>query len=480
LKEKKQTELSLDQRMALPENAFLVGLTAVLDELDICVVIMDCHGKICYFNNCYLQTYEDVFRAAGILPTAIIGTDVSGKTRGDAVLNTLNSTHSYKSEYFHDPDTGEYGYAEMIPFHTDTFHGVAVVQQEGKKARALIHEINHYKHLTSVLQQKLKSKDSLPDGFQNIIGESPIFIQTMQMAARVADSSSSVCILGESGTGKEMFAEAIHRSSPFAGGPLVKINCAAIPESLMESELFGYEKGAFTGADSKGKAGKFELANNGTLFLDEIGEMPLSMQVKLLRALQEKTVVRIGGSKPIRLNFRLITATNQNLEQMVAKGSFREDLYYRICIIPIHLPPLRERKSDISLLADYFLTQLPDKSTEKRHFSDLVLDQFQQYQWPGNIRELRNTTERMAVLCPTAEITSEYLPPLLTQPQPETPGGPAADLEQFNLHKMTAKMEYDTIRTVLNLTNGNKAQAIKILGISKRTFYMKLEKYGLG
>lgn len=305
-------------------------------------------------------------------------------------------------------------------------------------------------------------------------------MKALRVGAQVAPTNSSVCILGESGTGKEVFAEAIHYSSACAQGPLVKVNCAAIPESLMESELFGYEKGAFTGANANGNPGKFELANNGTLFLDEVGEMPPSMQVKLLRALQEREITRVGGRKPIKLRFRLITATNRDLEQMVKEGTFREDLYYRICIIPLHLPPLRERRSDIPLLAQTFLSGLDMPQWQERRFSDEVLEQFMNYNWPGNIRELKNCVERMAILCPEEEIGVEYLPAAVASASRALPGaGVAPDLSQYKLHDIIDKVEYDAIRSVLSLTGGNKARAIEILGISKRNFYLKMDKFGL-
>ena len=257
---------------------------------------------------------------------------------------------------------------------------------------------------------------------------------------------------------------------------MIKVNCAAIPENLIESELFGYEGGAFTGANPHGKAGKFELANGGTLFLDEIGEMPLAMQAKLLRAIQEREITRIGGSRTIKLNFRLITATNRNLEEMIAEGTFREDLFYRICVIPINIPPLRERRDDIPLLANEFLNVQDLSFGEQRSFSDAVMNQMKNYKWPGNIRELKNCVERMAVLCPNPCIDVEYLPLQITKSALREHG----ELEnQYNLHEIIEKVEYNTIKTVLGMVNGNKSKATEVLGISKRNLYMKMEKFGL-
>ena len=316
----------------------------------------------------------------------------------------------------------------------------------------------------------------LPAHFQAIIGQSPNFTKALYTAAKVSKTNSSICIFGESGSGKEVLADAIHYTSNYADGPFIKVNCASIPESLIESELFGYEKGAFTGANTKGRIGKLEAANHGTLFLDELGEMPKSMQAKLLRALQEHEITRIGGTKPIKLNFRLITATNRNLEEMVQNNEFREDLYYRICVIPIHLPALRERQSDIPLLAKYFLHNMNLTENTDYTFSSDVLQYLSNYEWPGNIRELKNCIERMCILCPDHEITSEYLPPNIVKNTHLTITDQATT---YNLKNILEKTEYETLRVVLSLTNGNRTKAIEMLGISKRSFYMKLEKYGL-
>lgn len=396
------------------------------------------------------------------------------------ILHTIKTGKELRNHYFHEFENHYSGLADVLPIETDVFSGVIVIMQETKRLREMSRKIAHYKQLASSLKQELDSKEHLLPRFRSIIGSSAPFVKVLKMGAQVASAKSSVCILGESGTGKEVFAEAIHYSSPFSEGPLIKVNCAAIPESLMESELFGYEKGAFTGASANGNPGKFELANNGTLFLDEVGEMPLSMQVKLLRVLQEREVTRVGGKKSIKLNFRLITATNRNLEQMVKEGAFREDLYYRICIIPLHLPPLRERRSDIPLLAQEFLSTLDMPQWKERRFSEEVQERFMNYSWPGNIRELKNCVERMAILCPEEEIHAEYLPAAVAKAEKSLPGGNAVpDLSQFKLHEILNKVECDAIRSVLSITGGNKAKAIEILGISKRNFYLKLDKYGL-
>lgn len=480
--EHEHTPLPLSIRSSIPEKPLLESLLKILDAVDTSVIIVNQAGDICFFNQNYYEQYAELFQKIGIPADKILGSSIYKKKnpQGTRVMQALNSKQPVFREFFIDPDASYYGLTNLLPIQIDGFDGIAVIMQESHSLKMLSKEIAHYKELSLQLQQQLTGKDNLPQTFQEIIGDSPVFVKAMKTAAQVASASSSVCILGESGTGKEVFAEAIHYSSPFAEGPLIKVNCAAIPESLIESELFGYEKGAFTGANVKGKPGKFELANNGTLFLDEIGEMPLSMQAKLLRALQEREIVRVGGSTPIKLNFRLISATNRNLEEMIKEGTFREDLYYRICIIPLQLPALRNRKADIPLLANYFLQQLSIPGWETRSFSSEVMEQFTNYNWPGNIRELKNCVERMAVLCTEEEIGTEVLPTAIANASDSIESQDViADLNAYNLHDIISKVEYDTIKSVLNITKGNKAKAIEILGISKRNFYMKLEKYGL-
>jgi len=251
-------------------------------------------------------------------------------------------------------------------------------------------------------QQKIeKEKDRLPfadNPLHSLVAQDKKMKEVFERALRVAQIDSTVLVQGESGTGKEGIVKVIHQSSNRKDKPLLQINCGAIPEQLLESELFGYEPGAFTGASSKGKKGLFESATGGTIFLDEIGEMPLHLQVKLLRVLQEFEITRIGGIKPIKVDVRVITATNRNLEEMVAEGTFREDLYYRLKIIPIVIPPLRERKDDIIPLVYHFLTQLKNRYGIERVYSKEALESFQNYHWPGNVRELQNMVERLSLM----------------------------------------------------------------------------------
>mgnify|MGYP001171381996 FL=1 len=290
---------------------------------------------------------------------------------------------------------------------------------------------------------------------------------------KIAPSDLSVLITGESGTGKELVAQSIHQLSNRSGKPFISVNCAAIPEHLFESELFGYEEGAFTGARKGGKKGKFQLADGGTLFLDEIGDMPLKTQVKLLRVLQEDEINALGAEMPQKVDVRVIAATNLPLDELVKEGKFRKDLYYRINVMEIYLPPLRERPEDIKIIANYLLTKVTNK-TGKRviHFSDDVIDLFHHYTWPGNIRELENIIESAVYLCSGETIELADLPArALTNQEDET--------NSYYLHDILKDTEKRTIKKVLQLTRNNKKAAAEKLGISLSTIYEKIKEYQL-
>jgi len=306
--------------------------------------------------------------------------------------------------------------------------------------------------------------------FEKIVGKSPAIREIFKIIDEVAQSNATVLITGESGTGKELVARAIHNRSPRKEKLFVAINCAAIPENLLESELFGHERGSFTGASER-QLGKFEIAQGGTLFLDEIGSLPLPMQAKLLRAIQEKEIERIGGVKPIPVDVRIISATNSDLRTEVKARRFREDLYYRLNVIPIHLPPLRERREDIPLLANHFLHKYNREFNKKiKSFKKEVMELFLNYSWPGNIRELENLVERLVVLTKEGEIGPEKLP---AEIKGEMPCLPKAT--ETNLFEAVRKFEADFIKKALEKTGGKKSKAAKLLGIHRNTL-LNLEK----
>lgn len=309
--------------------------------------------------------------------------------------------------------------------------------------------------------------------FESLIGESPAFLAVKKQARKVAKYDSNVLLLGESGTGKELFAHSIHNESNRAMSVFVKVNCAAIPGELLESELFGYEEGAFTGAKKGGKAGKFEIADGGTIFLDEIGELPLHMQVKLLRVLQEKEIERIGAAGTIPIDVRVIAATNRNLEEMVKKGEFRMDLYYRLKVMAINIPLLKERMNDIGILANYFLEKY-EHIMKKRvpGIADNALRLLTLYDWPGNIRELENVIERALNIVDEGKmIASEHLPEEITGHKDMNRLRPLAEILE--------ETERTTILDYLAMTGGNKSKTAQRLGVSRTTLYEKMNKYGL-
>jgi DNA-binding NtrC family response regulator len=327
-----------------------------------------------------------------------------------------------------------------------------------------------------------------------LVGKSSVLEQMFAVIEKVADTPSTVLITGESGTGKELVARALHSLSSRKDGPFIKINCAAIPKTLVESELFGYEKGAFTGAVGS-KPGRFELADGGTLFLDEVGEIPVEMQVKLLRVLQESEFERVGGIKTIKVDVRLVTATNRDLQKEVAAGNFREDLYYRLNVVPIHLPPLRERKPDIALLVEHFVGKFNERL--KKSFTrveDDALERLMAHPWPGNIRELENVLERTMLLSEGPSIRARDLPAELVPPPMSAGDAPQKPLEGTTsrptempkpgslkemVRQETERLERELIQRALDETGGNVTQAARKLKISRKSLQNKMKEFGL-
>lgn len=324
--------------------------------------------------------------------------------------------------------------------------------------------------------QQLKQQLASGSHYPEIIGNSPAMIRLMEMVAQVAASEATVMITGESGTGKELVAAAIHHSSPRKAGPFVKVNCAAITETLLESELFGHEKGAFTGADRR-KEGRFVQADGGSLFLDEVGEMPISMQVKLLRVLQERELTRVGGETVVPVDVRLIVATNQDLVQMVGAGSFREDLYYRLNVVELKTPPLRQRREDIPLLAAHFLSHFAEKNRKSvDQFAPRAMDLLIRHTWPGNVRELMNTIERAVVLARSACLDEDDFIGLAADPPNNGTVSLGAGMP-FDVP--LEEIEKEAIAHTLASAKGNKSEAARRLGITRKTLREKLKKYNL-
>jgi Nif-specific regulatory protein len=345
----------------------------------------------------------------------------------------------------------------------------SMIAQAVKIRQTILEENKHLQEENTRLQNELRERFKP----QNIIGNSTVMQNVFDMVAQVSRSDATVLIRGESGTGKELVAQAIHYNSLRKNKPFIKVNCAALPETIIESELFGHEKGAFTNAISTRK-GRFELADGGTIFLDEIGDLSMPTQVKLLRVLQEKEFERVGGNETIRTNVRVITATNKNLERLMETNGFREDLYYRLNVFPIHVPPLRERKSDILLLADHFV----DKYSRHNHvsikrISTPAIDLLMAYHWPGNVRELENCIERAVLLSVDEVIHSHHLPPSLQ----------SAESTDTRLHTTLPEaldnLERELIQDALKSTKGNVAKAARLLGITERVMGLRVKKHDI-
>jgi DNA-binding NtrC family response regulator len=377
-----------------------------------------------------------------------------------------------------------------LPVVMITAHGTVDTAVEALKVGAFDYITKPFEQeeLTAVIRkaivQSARSREEVhltgdERGRYDIIGRHPEMLNVYELIRKVADTPSTVLIQGESGTGKELIAKALHENSSRRHKPFIKINCAAIPKTLVESELFGYEKGAFTGAVAS-KPGRFELAHEGTLFLDEIAEIPPEMQVKLLRVLQEGEFERVGGLKTIRVDVRLVTATNRDLHEGIADGSFREDLFYRLNVVPIRLPPLRERQSDIPLLVEHFIAKFNTRLKKSvQGIEPAALERLIEYPWPGNIRELENVVERTVLFTEAgvvrvADLPAEVRGKAAPAAAPATPGS----LKE-TVREATARLERDLIQKALRETGGNVTQAAKRLRISRKSLQNKMKEFGL-
>lgn len=430
------------------------------------LMVISLEGNIVYVN----KSFEEIH---GILKEDAVGrhvTDIMENTRMHIVAQTC------VAEIDEIQTIGNHEYVvSRVPL---VIHGQCI----GVVGKIRFQDTERVKKLTRKimkLEDKLKKTDGkhldLRYTFKTMVAFSEVSHQIKKRAIRASASQATVLLLGESGVGKEVFAQSIHNMSSRCNAPFVMLNCSAIQENLFESELFGYVEGAFTGAKKGGKKGKFELADTGTIFLDEIGDMPLSMQAKLLRVIQEKTVDKVGGEKNYNVDVRIIAATNKNLEQLVKKGKFRKDLFYRLNVIPICIPPLRDRRSDIPELTFFIWKQLKmEYGIYHKKLDFEALDVLKNYDWPGNIRELRNILERLIILVPQESITEEHVRTIIS-------GQSAAIQSSFgikhDLRSLVALTEKKAVSQALVSANNNRSEASKILGISRALLYKKMHLY---
>jgi PAS domain S-box-containing protein len=431
------------------------------------IVVVDKNGYITMLSKAYAKFL-------GINEKEVIGKHVS-----DVIENTRMHivARTGVAEYA-DPQKlkGNYMIATRVPIIKDG----EVVGAVGKVLYRNIDELNMLQKKIGIMESQLeqykgelKQLNKATYSFSSIIGSSDSMVEAIKYARRASKTDSNVLLIGESGTGKELFAHAIHQSSSRKYGPFIKINCAAIPSELLESELFGYEEGSFTGAKKGGKLGKFELAEGGTIFLDEIGDMPLYMQAKLLRVIQEREVERIGGTRPRAVNVRIIAATHVNLEEMVAQGKYRQDLYYRLNVFLISIPPLRERKEDVKALSYHFLNNLNNKYFKNIDgYSEDAMKLLVRYEWPGNIRELSNVIERAVNIIDNEKlITPAHLPQKIL--------GDEFTKEIKSLQEILEEAEKNAILESLRASKGNRTKAAKLLNVSRSTFYEKMVKFNI-
>lgn len=445
----------------------------ILDDLNDSVIIVDKDSVILYANQAY-------GRILGVDYKKIIGRPLSKIEPTAKLIEVAKNGNPVNGEILYVKSIGKTLVVNITPIRfQDNLVAAIAIASDITKITKIANDLDKMNLVNKLLTKEINSNIKLPEPFRNIIGSSLDLRKQLGLAAEIAPVDVPVLILGESGTGKELVAKAIHETSSRKSGPFVSINCAAIPDNLFESELFGYEKGAFTGAKTEGKIGKVEKADGGTLFLDEIGDMPLPMQAKILRFLQEKEFNKVGGIRSKTIDFRLITATNKKLHIMVENREFREDLFFRINTFIINLPPLRGRKIDIYNLLEYYKKSFEDRY-EKSHldFSSECLKILLDYPWPGNIRELKNIVEHVVVIA-NRTINIDDLPDYIREHFREN----CPKENNIVISKPTDNHDQEywkkAILDALAKTNNNKTEAMNILGISRRTFYKKMKELNI-
>ncbi|RHM57146.1 PAS domain S-box protein [Mitsuokella sp. AF33-22] len=452
----------------LHENALIQErLQLILEAVQDGICVVDRTGEITYVNPSYLRIVHKT-------PEMVIGQNVFETAPNGNRSGVLRSGVARIGSISHKKD-GTTVVANVNPLFVDgEIAGVVSVIKDITEIQTLMERLSQVSAKAEYLEQELLRTKKTAQAFSNYIGKSGKVIDVLALASKAADSGANVLVRGESGTGKEVIAEGIHYASSRRRGPFIRVNCGAIPGALLESELFGHEKGAFTGAVRR-KLGKFELANHGTIFLDEIGDLDKNMQVKLLRVIQQKEFDRVGGEETIHVDVRIIAATNRNLEEMVKAGEFRDDLYYRLNVIPILLPPLRDRVEDIPLLVEHFIEKISSEAQKRvRGITPEAMRMLMHYRWPGNVRELENVIERVITLMDTEEINEAVLPSYIK--------GEIAGREVQNIADDTIlpweEYEKQIIANALRQCNSFNA-AGKLLRISHKTVAAKARKYGL-
>jgi PAS domain S-box-containing protein len=439
------------------------------------IIVVDKESKILFANKAYTKML-------GVSFSKIINRYLSQIEPKAQIIKVINSGKMYKHIKITVESLGVTVLANIIPIRDDTGNIVGAISSFSNITE-IINNANKLKKIeqkSQMYKNELKKNKKLPKTFNKIVGDSKSLTTVLQMAHKISKYDVSVLITGENGTGKELLAEAIHKTSKRKNKPFIKINCSSIPDSLIESELFGYEEGSFTGARVGGKKGKFEIADGGTLLLDEIADLPTIVQPKLLRFLQEGEIEKIGSEKKIKVDVRIIAATNRNINEMINKGDFREDLYYRINIFNLKMPPLRNRKIDILTLINYYCEYYNKKHNKNVNFSTNIIDVLLNYNWPGNIRELKNTIEHCILLTDKKNIEKNTLPDEIKKNTNVKINKIENEDRNFdlNLIHQTKLLEERLIKQAIMITK-SKSEAIERLCISRRTFYKKVKEYNI-
>lgn len=438
-------------------------LLSILEDIQEAIIAVDSEGRVFYAN----QRYTEVL---GVPIKNVIGKYLTEIEKEATIIRVLKNRKAIDKSNNYIRSINKYVDVKIRPIYIDKqFFGAYSIFKDVTLITNLNKKVDRVSKLAEEYNNQLFAQKKLKE--LNVIGKSPNYLRVVSKAINVSKTEASVLLLGENGTGKDVISQLIYKNSNRSDKPFVTLNCAAIPESLIESEMFGYEEGAFTGAQKSGKLGKFELADNGTIFLDEIADMSLSMQAKLLRVLETGEIEKIGSEKRLKVNVRVISATNKNLEELIEKGEFREDLYYRLSVITLNLPSLRDREHDKTLFINHFLDYYNNQYNKEAYLSKEALEILENYSWPGNIRELKNCIEHSVILSDTGKIEREHLPKRIRDI--------ILDENKSSLEHKLDSYEKRLIQDSILLNKSNLDSVADELKISTRTLYRKMKKYGL-
>lgn len=469
-------EVSLEKIRFILENYRKWNMSMILDSIEEGVVALDNTGRIFYTNKMYSKI-------VGVSRSKVVGKLMQEIESDASIIEVLRTGKPIFKNNQKIKSVDKYVTVKIFPFHVDgKIAGAFSIFSDITEIQNLNQEVTRINSVVDEYTRQNKAHRELKK--MNVVGEHPRYLELISKAVVVAPTDVSVLIRGDNGVGKEIFADLIQKNSLRKDKPFIRVNCAAIPENLIESELFGYEEGAFTGASKQGRVGKFKLADGGTLFLDEIGDMPLVLQPKLLRALQEGEIEPIGAEKSLKVDVRIIAATNQPLEKMIEEKTFRQDLYYRLNAITFFVPALHERGNDVILLTNFFLNKFNEEYQKDLVIERAVYDLFLRYPWPGNVRELINCLKFSVLLCVGDMITTNDLPPNIREYSSgkgnlHTEARGFSEVTSGNLKERTRIFERQIISEMMVLHQGDKDEVAQALGISRRTLYRKMEEYKL-